>query len=68
MPSWRDRPRNYQQPCEECKEPGVMCQQLNPLNWQPITRRLCRKHRERLGFHAVDYSRGGHINGNYPRP
>ena len=66
MPSWSERPRAHQVPCELCKQPGQLAQQLNPLNWQPTTRRLCRKHRERLGFHVVDYGRGSYTGGRTP--
>ena len=67
MPSWSERPPRHQAPCELCPQPGQLAQRLDPHNWQPHTRRLCRKHREQLGYHPVDWGRGVHVSGRMPR-
>lgn len=59
------RPVNHGH-CELCTGNALLCQRLNPVNWQPETRRLCRKHRIELGFHPVDWSRGPYSGGKGP--
>lgn len=57
---------HHEMPCELCKQHGTKVERLNPRNWQPEERRLCRKHMIELGYHPIDYTRGGYAGGKLP--
>ena len=54
--------------CEHrgCHANGILAQRLDPLNWQPETKRLCAYHQRQLGFHPVDWSHGPYHGGKTP--
>lgn len=52
------RVNRHEPACELCRQHGLLVQKLDPVNWQPITRRLCTRHRKDLGFHPIDWGRG----------
>jgi hypothetical protein len=66
MSSWQIRRKQHERPCELCKTNGILSQRLDPTNWQPHTRRLCRKHRLELGYHPVDWGHGPYHAGKTP--